>query len=233
MSFDTFDVVDLGTKHGDAIVQFFQRAGKSVLPQKEIAAFKPNRCIGYERKEAAKYRQIVESKGYQFDFANLADSADLTTLPTAQVYLAWHVLEHLPDKSCADRVVHAALTRSTRLAWFRLPSFEQDERGEGALRQHGLRFSWTHWTGHPTAWLVSDCVNSIKSWQAQNTSRVLEIIVKPALYIRDTNYHRVIPVDSPIDSDDYQPSFGPKPRRVVFNPPLVAEWEVIARFQCK
>jgi hypothetical protein len=153
-------------------------------------------------------------------------------LPKAKAYLAWHVLEHLTDKDCAGRVVHAALTQAERIAWFRLPSFEQDcERGEGALRRHGLRFSWTRWSGHPTAWLVSDCKESIDTWKLRYPTRVFDVIVKPAAYIRDTDHRRVLPVGAAVDADIYHESFGAKPPRIVFDPPLVSEWEVVVKFR--
>lgn len=228
------NVIDLGTKHGNAIDEFRKRAGATVLPAEEVRRFAPATCRGYERIEAEAYRPIVEAKGYQFAIANLADVTDLTRLPEAEVYLAWHVLEHLPNKACADLAVRAALTRARRLAWFRLPSFEPDtKQGEGALRQHGLRFSWTLWTGHPTAWLVEDCVNSIRGWQEENLGRTLELIVKPAAYVKHTDDWRVVPVNAPIDTNHYEPHLGPKPKRIRFNPFLVSEWEVIARFSCK
>lgn len=224
-------LVDLGTKHGDAITQFRQRAGRTVLSAKAVAQCKPHRCVGYERPEAAGYRERVEKQGYGFAIADLSDPVQLELLPTADIYLAWHFLEHLPDKEAAARVVHAALTRARRLAWFRLPSFEQDEdTGEGALRAIGLRFSWTHWRGHPTPWLVSDCVAAIKSWSTVNPDRLFDLTITPAAKIRHTHNVRVVPIDAPIDTNYYSPELGKK-RAKAFTPGIVSEWEVIMRFK--
>lgn len=227
-------IVDLGTKHGEAISHFRSKAGLTVLPRNEVASCVPHLCVGFERPEAAGYRKKVESRGYGFELADLSLASDLERLPKASIYLAWHVLEHLPDKVCADRVVQAALNNAERLAWFRLPSFEQDDKqGEGVLRKHGLRFSWTHWVGHPTAWLVSDCVASIMLWQLKNPERKGDLIVKPAGYIKSTDDKRVVPINAPIDTNYYSRSLGPKPKGIEFNPFVVSEWEVIVRFSCK
>lgn len=227
-------IVDLGTKHGEAISHFRSKAGLTVLPRKEVARCVPGQCVGYERPEAASYRKKVESRGYQFELADLSVQSNLATLPESSIYLAWHVLEHLPDKMCADRVVQTALDKAKRLAWFRLPSFEQDDdQGEGVLRKLGLRFSWTYWAGHPTAWLVSDCVASITTWEIKNPDRPFELIVKPAGYIKSTDDKRVVPISAPIDTNYYSPKLGAKPKGVAFKPFIVSEWEVIVRFPCE
>jgi hypothetical protein len=227
-----YDVVDLGTKHGGALAEFLKRGNISLKDAKLFKSLSPSRCIGYEAPTMEKYRSKVESKGFAFDTADLATDEAIASLPRSQVYLAWHFLEHVPDKSWSSKLVKASLSNASRLAWFRLPSFEQDTAtGEGVLRKHGLRFTWTHWKGHPTHWLVQDCKQAIAEWAEQNPTRIYELEVRPADKIRNVSNPRVVPISAPIDTNNYSVSMGPKPKLPNFNPPIVAAWEVVVRFK--
>jgi hypothetical protein len=227
-----FDVVDLGTKHGNAIAVFLKQAGKTQISSEFVKNLKPAKCVGFERAEGEKYRNDVTAKGFQFEIANLATIEGINQLPKSQVYLAWHFLEHLPDKSWSNKLVKVSLTNTQTLAWFRLPSFEQDEMtGEGVLRKIGLRFTWTNWIGHSSHWLVNDCVQSIKEWE-KTQDRKFDLVIKPAGYIQSTEDKRVVPLDTPVDITAYNPKFGKKPA-ITFKKPIVAEWEVVVRFVCE
>lgn len=229
-----FDIVDLGTKEGNAIDVFLKTAGKHYMTQAGINSYKRERCVGFERAEGRKYESAVRRKGFQFRVADLATEEGVAALPVSDVYLAWHFLEHLPNKAWSKRLVHASLSKAKTMAWFRLPSFEQDmETGEGVLRKHGMRFTWTNWHGHPSHWLVDDCRKAIESWCEASDSSVnhYTLIIKPAGYIRDMSDKRVVPIASPVDTSKYHPSLGSKPLSISFDKPLVAEWEVIVRFK--
>jgi hypothetical protein len=208
----TYDIVDLGTKHGNAIDE--------VLKNEQL--LKPENCIGYELTEH--YRQIVQQKHYQFRCANLADDNVIATLPLAKIYLAWHFLEHMPNKEWARKIVQAALTNAHHMAWFRLPSFQQDDTGEGALRKHGMRYTWTNWRGHPTHWLIEDCQEVI-----EKCDRQYNLTIKPAGYVRSMADSRVVPIDTPTDVTRYHSDLGPKPN-VILTQPIVSEWDVVVRF---
>jgi hypothetical protein len=230
---ELFDVVDLGTKQGNAMDVFLKTAGSHYLKQSTIDSFDRKKCVGFERPEGRKYQSEVARKGFQFKVANLATDEGVASLPESKVYLAWHFLEHLPNKAWSKRLVQAALAKSKVMAWFRLPSFEQDDmNGEGVLRKHGMRFTWTNWIGHPSHWLVSDCQQAIEEWceRPQSTTERYTLTIKPAGYIRDMRDPRVVPINAPVDTNKYHPSFGSKPLSVVFDRPIVAEWEVIVRF---
>jgi len=230
-----FDLVDLGTKKGNAIYEFLSRAGASLsgsLPPLPIRDLVKSKCVGYERKQGEVYRKEVESRGYKFRIANLATEDAIAALPTAKVYLAWHFLEHVPNKDWSDKLVKASLTNASWVAWFRLPSFQQDfQTGEGVLREHGMRFTWTNWRGHPSHWLVEDCTKSILEWSKGKPDREFDLVVKPAGYIKSMNDHRVVPIDTPIDVNEYKPHHGKRPLDVKFKRPIIAEWEVIVRFK--
>lgn len=214
-----FDIVDLGTKHGTAIDEFFNK--------RLFSGMRPENCIGYELSEH--YREIVQQKHYQFRIANLADDNTIAALPVAKIYLAWHFLEHVPNKDWARKLVRASLTNARYMTWFRLPSFQQDETGEGFLRKHGMRFTWTNWRGHPTHWLVEDCQEAIEGW-AKDVDRRFDLTIQPVSYIRSMSDSKVVPVDTPIDVTSYHVSFGPKPLNVIFSQPIVSEWDVVVRF---
>ena len=225
-----YDVVDLGTKKGGAIREFFRKG--DVFTKSGIKeSCRPIRCVGYEREEGKVYGKDVEARGYQFRIANLATKEGIEQLPKARVYLAWHFLEHVPDKTWSSQLVKASLDRCQDLAWFRLPSFEQDEdNGEGVLRKHGMRFTWTHWRGHTSHWLVEDCVRAISDWGSANPDRHYTVFIKPADKIESISNRRVVPIDAPIDSQQYDPSMGEKPKVDLFDPPVVAAWEVAVSF---
>ena len=228
-----FDVVDLGTKHGNAIDSFFRYAANAGLPAEQLAGFQKSRCVGYEREQAAEYRSIVETKGYQFRLANLTMEANLNDLPTADVYLLWHFLEHLPTKLESQRVLLAALARTRTMVWLKLPSFQPDAyNGEGVLRDRGLRFTWTEWTGHPTPWLLQDCQKTLELWQTQAADRSYSTLVRPARVIEYSDNRHVVPINAPVDTLKYDPRHGPKPDPPIrFPRRVVAEWDVIIHFQ--
>jgi len=227
-----YDVVDLGTKHGNAIAGFLNKGNVALKNIRLHRSLKKGRCVGYEIPKMEAYRSKVESKGFKFATADLATDDAIAALPTSRVYLAWHFLEHVPNKSWSDKLVKASLTNASKLAWFRLPSFEQDTvNGEGVLRQHGLRFTWTHWAGHPTHWLVADCRKSIEEWAAANPDRPYDLDIRPADRINHVDNDRVVPISAPIDTTVYSASMGPKPKLPRFSPPIVSAWEVIVRFK--
>jgi len=237
------DIVDLGTKKGGATIEFLQFSHRHLkqsknnpmpyyLTKEELDSIRMGKCVGYERAEGEKYRKDVENRKMQFRIADLATDGAIEELPSAKVYLAWHFLEHVPNKDWSRKLVHASLTNSRWMSWFRLPSFQQDdETGEGVLRKHGMRFTWTNWRGHPSHWLVEDCQEAIYSWGEENQDRPYRLSVRPAGYIRGMDDHRVVPIDTEIDVNKYEKKHGPKPLHVKFKKPIVAEWEVIVRFQ--
>jgi len=237
------DIVDLGTKKGNAVFDFLKFSKRHLaqgknnpsscyLKQEELHSITRAGCVGYERKEGEKYRKEVEGRGMQFRIADLATDGAIAELPPAKVYLAWHFLEHVPNKDWSRKLVHASLSNSRWMAWFRLPSFQQDDKtGEGALRKHGMRFTWTNWRGHPSHWLVEDCREAIFSWAEENKDRPYGLEIRPAGYIRTMGDHRVVPINTEIDVNKYEKKHGPKPLHIELEQPIVAEWEVIVRFK--
>lgn len=226
-----WDVVDLGTKKAGAIKEF--RKNGAVF-FKDITPIDPAKCLGIDLKD--EYESDVTQQGIAFKAYDLATDKALAELPTSKYYLAWHFLEHVPNKDWSNKIVKACLDNATKGCWFRLPSFQPDEEnGEGALRKHGLRFCWSNWHGHPTHYLVEDCRGAIEEWLAANKShgglkwRSAKVFQKPAGYIKSTTDKRVVFIDSPCDTTDHHPEMGKKPA-VNFSPPIVSEWEVAVKF---
>jgi hypothetical protein len=219
---DDLKVVDLGTKLGSAITQFRKKASMFF---ENIGEIKPEACLGIELQD--KYRNDVEGQGYRFQVTDVTSEGALAALPEADYYLAWDFLEHLPTKAWSDAVVKTMLHKARKGVWCRMPSFEQDEStGEGALKQLGLRFAWTNWHGHPSHYLVEECVNAINEYKQEQNRGSLAVKVKPGRRVRATDDKSVVPIDSPIDTVKYEPKLGHRPFQK-FDPPLVAQWEVV------
>jgi hypothetical protein len=228
MRLPLYDVVDLGTKKGGALVEFFKRACLVTFGV-DPSPWQRSRSIGFERKAGEGYCNNVVRAGFRFAIADLATEEGLANLPKGKYYLAWHFLEHLPSKQHSDAAVKRALTQAEKAAWFRLPSFEQDElQGEGVLRKHGMRFTWTNWNGHTSPYLLSDCLKAIEEWGAANPKKRYQVRVKPARRMLSMRDDRIVPIDAPVDTRAYSPAFGPKPD-LTFSQPVVAEWEVIVQ----
>jgi predicted O-methyltransferase YrrM/glycosyltransferase involved in cell wall biosynthesis len=216
-----YAVVDLGTKKGGAIDAFRRFAASNQMP-----APSPALCLGIDRDE--QYRTEVTQKGYEFLAANII-SPDFVW-PEADHYLALDFLEHLPDREWSKKVLIQMCRHATAGVWLRLPSFEQDSvTGEGALKKHGLRFAWSHWSGHPSHFLVEDAMQALyeglkdAQWSHRLEQRKL---------IHDSNHPDVVPIGAPINTVKYDPNLGMRPQ-VQFVPPIVGQWELIVSIQRK
>jgi hypothetical protein len=219
VSMHRYAVVDLGTRKGTAIDEFRRFAASNHVP-----APSPTLCLGIDWNEQC--RTEVTQKGYEFLAANII-SPDFVW-PEADHYLAWDFLEHLPDREWSKKVLIQMCRHATAGIWLRLPSFEQDSvTGERALKKHGLRFAWSHWSGHPSHFLVEDAMQALHEglkyaqWSHRLEQRKL---------IHDSNHPDVVPIQAPINTVKYDPNLGMRPQ-VQFVPPIVGEWELIVSIQ--
>lgn len=223
-----WDVVDLGTKQGYAIDEF--RRKRETFFDAEFS-ITPEKCLAIDHK--TEYWEDLTRSGYKPQELDLANDEAIANLPEANYYLAWHFLEHVPTKEWSNKLVKAALSKSRYGCWFRLPSFEPDEvSGEGALRAIGLRWTWSHWVGHPTHYLIEDCKNAVNEWfseHGEKLERGVQVRVTPAGRTWNTHDEHVVFIDAPIDTTEYSPEMGKKPSRN-FTPPLITEWNVVVRF---
>ena len=216
-------IVDMGTKLGRSITEFRKR-GHTFFGD-DARGIPPERCLGIDKK--TQYMSDVQGQGYRFLGMDVTSTGALENLPEADFYLAWDFLEHLPDKKWSGAVVWAMIHKARKGVWIKMPSFEPDEAtGEGALRKLGLRFAWTHWHGHPSHYLVQDCVEAIQGYKQGTGRNSLAVKVRPGRRVRDTLDKQVVPIDAPIDTVEYKPSLGSRTVHK-FDPPLVAQWDVI------
>jgi hypothetical protein len=210
-----FSVVDLGTKTGGAL-DVFRRRADTYFKDAECAR---EDCLGVDF--ADKYADEIRKKGYQFS------AADVTTCrwPTADFFLAFDFLEHLPDKEVSDVVLRQMLTNAKRGVWLKMPSFEQDATGEGQLKRYGLRFTWSYWSGHPSHYLVEDAMRVIT-----DTCPNAKVKHKHQRIIKHSRSRFVVPINAPIDTTEYSEDLGPKPD-IDFNPHVIGCHELIVNLE--
>lgn len=216
--------VDLGTKQGGALEVFHTRYTR-YFDRYPDGKFSRGNCIGYDRNDT--YKAEVTRRGFQFVVLDLSTNAGLQALPQADYYTAFNFLEHLPSREWSSVVVKRALDRAQKGCWFRLPSFEQ-EHGEAILKEHGLRFAWTNWKGHPSHYTLADLSLAVADWREANPKckATLDISMLPDK-VETTLDRRVVPIDAPIDTVKYHASLGPKVN--VKLTPIPVEFECIVR----
>ena len=183
-----FTVVDLGTKKAGAL-DVFRKHGKMYFGLD--AECRPDVCLGVDL--ADKYKDDVKKRGYRFRSADvLSEDFDW---PSADFYLAFDFLEHLPSKEMSAAVLRTMLERARRGVWLRMPSFEQDGTGEKPLRDLGMRFAWTNWHGHPSHYLVSEAKSVIELVKPD-----AKVKHKHNKLIHNTHNQDVVPTDAPLDT---------------------------------
>ena len=105
--------------------------------------------------------------------------------------------------------------------WLRLPSFEEDDAGMAQLRRHNLRFHWSRWTCHRSAYRLQH----VRDVAFSHPDRFWVREVGRGL-IQNSSDERVVPDTVSRNAGKYAPEMGPK-IQVEFDPPLVAEWDVL------
>lgn len=208
-----FLVVDLGCKQAGATDQFRRGVASTFFKDKRAIPAKACLCVDLQDK----YAEVVGSKGYRF---KAADILGTIKYPPADYYLAVSSLEHMPGLQESDIVLGRMLEAAVKGVWLRVPSFEQDETGEGQLRRHGLRFAWTDWHGHPSPWGPKHFLAFMKS-----NHPALQFRIRHTKIIKDSSHPSVVPVNSPTDTLKYSPELGPKPA-VQFKPHLIGEYDI-------
>lgn len=217
-------VVDMGCKLGNAIQEFVKKG--SLYYDDDIRSIKPGDCLGVDRQD--RFRGDLEARGYRFLHLDITAENALLQLPAADYYLAWDFLEHLPNLDWVSAVVKVMLHKARKGVWIRMPSFEQDATGEGALKEMGLRFAWTNWHGHPSAVLVEDVVRIVNDYKAETLRSSVSLKLKPSKRVMATDDPCVVPIDAPMDTAAYNPNLGVKPVKNL-DPPLVAQWEAVIK----
>ncbi len=218
-------VVDVGTKLGNALGEFIRRGGP-VFGDPTIASIQPGECLGVDRQP--RFEQDLTRRGYQFSCVDLTQTYVMAALPEADYYLAWDFLEHLPSEAWSASLLQVMLAKARKGVWLRMPSFEQDGTGCQALEVLGLRFTWTNWTGHTSHFTLAQAAQAIEEYKKLAKHPELHVSVRPGKRVQASDDPCVVPLEAPKDTVKYDISLGHK-TVVNFNPPLVAQWEVIIK----
>ena len=128
-------------------------------------------------------------------------------------------LEHLPDEAAAARVLRRSFSAARRFLFIRHPSFEDRDY----LAGHGLKLSWTDWSGHPNMLRLEDFHRLFASlgWS--------DYVIVPHMRMLDSSHVAMVPAGAPTDTVEYDEALhGPKPR-VEFDRPIHGKYDIFVR----
>lgn len=217
-------VVDLGTNLGNAIGEFLKRGKQHFTDLEEI---RPEECLGVDKQ--GRFQSDLIQRGYNFSEADLT-TIDLSALPEADYYLAWDFLEYLPDTDWSAAVLQVMLHKSRRGLWLKMPSFEATGlSSEKTLKDLDLRFAWTTWPCNTSHFTLLKMAEAISAYKQESGRELADVMVQASKKVLASGDPWVVPASAPIDTHKYSPTLGLKPS-VKFNPPLVAQWDVIVKF---
>jgi hypothetical protein len=155
----------------------------------------------------------------------LCTSVDIFTLPDHPLVpdtIIFHMLEHLESLANAKQMIEKACIVSTRAVLIRQPYFDADTR----LFHQGFKTFYSHWTGHPNRMTTSDFYFVLSAYRAQGL--IKDFVIAYRGLITNSSDDRIHPLDSPIDSHQYNPKVHPKKTMGVrFNFPVFEEIQVL------
>ena len=216
MAAKRYKLIDVGSKIGGSLGKYRKMLPGTILRQPQP---KPSDCLAIERNK--KYEQTLRDAGYDVLIRDFFDLIDKKELPKSDVYLACNVLEHFKSIEASKHALKHMIWNSYVGVWLRLPSFEQDETGEGRLREHNLRFSWTSWRHHSSHFCLQHVKELLSTLDIKHTLRIT-----PGRVIATSDYPSIVPnLDQP-ELDNYDPQLHGPRTNVIFNPPIVGEWDV-------
>lgn len=217
-------VVDLGTNLGNAIGEFLRRGKQYFTDLDEI---QPEECLGVDKQ--GRFEADLTQRGYNFSEADLT-KIDLDVLPEADYYLAWDCLEQLPSPDWSAAVLQIMLHKARRGIWLRMPSFEPEGlSSEQTLKAMNLRFAWTTWPCNTSHFTLQHMANALSGYKQASGREFADVVVQASKTVLASGDPWVVPASAPLDTQKYSPTLGLKPS-VKFNPPLVAQWNVLVKF---
>lgn len=117
-----------------------------------------------------------------------------------------HVLEHLPNEQTLARALAEAARVARDFLFIRGPNFDD----ESYLREHGLKWYWSDWTGH------SFHLTTTILQRHLNTLQLHDRYVIPFRGVRTASDPALHPLDSPKDQHQYIDGVHPpKPRQIL------------------
>jgi hypothetical protein len=211
-----YRLVDIGSKIGGSAEKYRRRLSASEFPVSNAAA---QHVLTIERSPG--YRAALRRLGFDVIIGDIMKILDDGLLPSGDVFMASHILEHLPTLEDSQRLLAAMVQQAKHGVWLKLPSFEQDDTGEGRLKKHNLRFNWTSWSCHRTAFCLEHVREVLRNCNRPHICHELASITLP-----DNKHYNIVPNLDQKDLGRYNAAeHGPK-HYVKFNPPIVGEWDV-------
>jgi len=193
---DDVDFLDLGASQGSSLEFATRRLGG-------------RRGLGIDS-DPRKVAQ-VRAKG----LACLEGDATQLDLPDGCVrfVLMSHFLEHLPDLGAVRRTLGSAARVATDFLFIRGPYFDAD----GYLASLGLKFFWSHWSGHKTHLTLYDLHLLLRDLG------LVDHVLLAADRLTDSAHPAIHPLASPINQHEYDPEVHPPKPRIAFHVPVYYE----------
>ena len=215
-------VVDLGTKFGKSISTFLMKPATFFPAHIQSGTFQTTPdfdCTGVDIDKI--YRRDLEGRGHRFMRGDLRSRNFRKSLPEADFYLVCNILHHV-DAVQALEILCDAVQKARRGVWFRVKSFEQDDKnGEGVLTAMGLQFSWTR---NYSSYTMAELLTFINKTRLPGAT----VRIEPGKSISHTKDKRVIPLWIKNDSKDsyfYERTMGVK-EYMELPKPVVCEWDI-------
>ena len=161
----------------------------------------------------------MRARGYD---CIVGDVANLDLPPKSVRFVTMsHFLEHLPDLATVRKAVQTAARVATHFLFIQGPFFDADSY----LREHGLKFYWSDWKGHPCHLTIAQLVATFEALGLKDYVALARVPVESSL---DAAIH---PLASPRNQHDYLPGEHPPKPAVAFERPLYREMVCLVRLQ--
>ena len=167
----------------------------------------------------AKKVDAMRAQGYD---CIVGDVANLDLPPKSVRFVTMsHFLEHLPDLATVRKAVQSAARVATHFLFIQGPFFDAD----GYLREHGLKFYWSDWSGHPCHLTIDQLVATFEALGLKDYLALARLPVESSL---DAAIH---PLASPRNQQAYVVGEHlPKPT-TMFDRPLYREMVCLVRLR--
>ena len=193
LNLEGYDFIDFGASKGASITFGLRRLGGTRGVGVDIDPEKVS---------------LMTNKGY--DCLEL-DATRLDLPPdSVRFVIMSHFLEHLPGLGDVKRSLESAAGVASDFLFIQGPYFDADE----LLREQGLKFYWSDWTGHPCHLTTSQLKRILLDLGLEDhVMMVCEEVADSA----DPSIH---PLDSLMDQHEYNPEVHPEKPFVRFSKPL-------------
>ena len=167
----------------------------------------------------AKKAEAMRERGYD---CIVGDVANLDLPPKSVRFVTMsHFLEHLPDLAAVAKAVQSAARVATHFLFIQGPFFDAD----GYLREHGLKFYWSDWSGHPCHLTIDQLVATFEALGLTDYLALARLPVESSL---DAAIH---PLASPRNQQAYVVGEHPPKPTATFDRPLYREMVCVVRLR--